>query len=70
MAKITLGDSTIGYDTAKTTVTKSGKHRLVADAVSGRITHIRAAIAALNRGESAYITPNPARDCKPIRVDA
>lgn len=54
--KLTIGDSTIGYDTALVTTTKSGKYRLVSGSIVGRAWHIKKAIAALNRDYSGYIT--------------
>jgi hypothetical protein len=56
MAKITFGNSNIGYDTAEITFTSTGKARLVKDTVVGRLTVIKKAIAAHNRGDNCVVT--------------
>lgn len=64
--RISIGDSTRGYDSAE--VTKVGdKYRLVAGTVVGREYAIRAAIAALNRGDSSYVSS--AGDYWAIKID-
>ena len=65
--KITIGDSSSGYDTATADVV-NGHLPIVAKSVNGRITYLRRAVAALNRGASSYVTPGG--DEKPIRVSA
>jgi hypothetical protein len=56
MAKITIGNSNTGYDSAEITFTSTGKARLVQGAVSGRVTVIKKAIAAHNKGETCIVT--------------
>lgn len=66
MAKITIGNSNSGYDTAEITFTSTGKARLVHGTVSGRVTFIKKAIAAYNKGETSIVTS--AADQKPFYV--
>lgn len=54
--KLSIGDSTRGYDSCMVTTDKNGKYRLVAGSILGRKWHLKRAIAALNRGSSGYTT--------------
>ena len=54
--KISIGNSNIGYDTAQVTKNEFGKYSLVHGTLSGRQYVITKAIAALNRGESSYVS--------------
>lgn len=64
--KISVGDSTRGYDSAEVVRTQAGKYRLVPGSVNGRVSVVRKAVAALNRGERTYVTPGD--DYLPIDV--
>ena len=64
--KITIGDSSRGYDSAEVTKTKTGKYRLVPGSVVGRESVIRKSIASLNRGDNSYVTS--AGDSLEIRI--
>ncbi len=64
--KITIGDSTRGYDSAKVTKTTTGKYRLVLGSIVGREIVIRKSIASLNHGDNSYVTS--AGDCLEIRI--
>ena len=66
--KISIGDSTRGYDSAEVTKTKTGKYRLVPGTINGRENVIRKSIASLNRGDNTYVTSGG--DCLEIRVNA
>jgi hypothetical protein len=67
--KLTLGDSTIGYDTASVTTTGAGKLRLVPGSIVGRVSHIKRAIAAYNRtGQLCYTTTTTTGDEKSLHL--
>ena len=66
--KISIGDSTRGYDSADVIKTATGKYRLVPGTINGRESVIRKSIASLNRGDNTYVTS--AGDCLEIRVNA
>ena len=55
-ARLLIGDSTRGYDSASVTVTKQGKYRLIEGTINGRKTLLRAAVANINRGEMQVLT--------------
>jgi hypothetical protein len=64
--KISIGDSTRGYDSASVSKTKDGKYRLIPGTMSGRKTWIRKSIASINRGDNTYVTS--AGDCLQISI--
>lgn len=54
--QLTLGNSTIGYDSCKVEVVANGKIRLIAGTIQGRSTVIKKCIANYNKGSHAYLT--------------
>lgn len=64
--KITVGNSTIGYDSADCTKSENGKLRVIEGTIAGRKSVVRRAVANLNRGVPEYVTS--AGDCLPITL--
>jgi hypothetical protein len=54
--KLTLGNSTVGYDTCKVEVNNTGKIKLVKDTINGRASVIKKCIANYNKGLNYYLT--------------
>ena len=54
--KLTLGNSTIGYDTCKMEINDNGKAKLVDGTINGRSSVIKKCIANYNRGLDYYLT--------------
>jgi hypothetical protein len=67
MQRISVGNSNTGFDSASVTKSKTGKYAVVPGTTIGRISVVRKAIAAVNRGGNCYRTT--AGDYLPINVD-
>lgn len=64
--RISVGDSTRGYDSASVILTKSGKYRVINGTIDGRSSWVKKAVANANKG--VYEFETSAGDCLPVTI--